>query len=216
MPLLLPLLVAAPAWLVMAREIRRERLGAALGWMLLWALLLGIWSTAFTIWRPELAAAWIVNGDAYWTEMSAWLRTGSGREATPAEFIPNHLLHLAVFVVLSRYTASALSLPMGAALMHYMGYYVGRVAAASDPVWLGALLAWHPWAIIRIVAFVAIGVVLAQPLLLGRERGGVAMRRSGPLLAAAALGLSLDIVLKALAASHWRGLILEIAPGLGK
>jgi hypothetical protein len=46
-----------------------------------------------------------------------------------------------------------------------MGYYGGKVAAGSDTPGAAALLAWHPWAQLRIVSFIVLGVLLAQPLL---------------------------------------------------
>ena len=65
-------------------------------------------------------------------------------------------------------------MPMGAVLMNYMGHYVGTLAAAEPRVRpLTMMLAWHPWAVIRVISFVIIGVVLSAPLLsrLGRFAG---------------------------------------------
>ena len=72
---------------------------------------------------------WCVNGPAYRDEMFHWIRTGEGREGRPAEFIPQHVLHLAGFVALSLATASAASMALGAALMNYMGFYVASLAS---------------------------------------------------------------------------------------
>jgi hypothetical protein len=53
-----------------------------------------------------------------------------------------------------------------AALMNYMAYYVAEVVRLT-PVAprRAALLGWHPWSVVRIVSFVILGVVLAEPLL---------------------------------------------------
>ena len=56
-------------------------------------------------------------------------------------------------------------MPMGAVLMNYMGHYVGTLAAASGRPALTMVLGWHPWAVVRIVSFVALGVILSAPLL---------------------------------------------------
>ena len=93
-------------------------------------------------------------------------------------------------------------MPMGAVLMNYMGHYVGALAATSRRPVLTMMLGWHPWAVIRVISFVVIGVVLSAPLLsrLGRFRVDWPAARS--LLSYAAAGLIADIVLKTLLAPH--------------
>ena len=97
--------------------------------------------------------------------MFAWVMTGRGAESTPSAFIPQQAGHAVLFSSLALATGGTLAMPMGAALMNYMGHYVGTLAAASRRPAVTALLAWHPWAVIRIVSFVVIGVVLSAPLL---------------------------------------------------
>ena len=210
MQFLLPFAVAIPAWLILINELRARRIARAIGFMLLWALGLAIFSTTLSYARPDLAAAWFWNAEPFWQEMSEWLRTGYGLEGEPARFIPRHGVHIVVFAILSLATASALSLPMGAALMHYMGYYVGQVAAQSDAPFIAALVAWHPWAIVRIVSFIVIGVVLAQPLLATRFGFRVSWDQHRPLLIAAGIGLIVDVVMKWLLAEPWRQLLLSL------
>jgi len=99
---------------------------------------------------------------------------------------------------------------MGAVLMNYMGHYVGTLAAASRRPAITALLAWHPWAVIRIASFVVIGVVLSAPLLsrvIGFRVDRAAARR---LLLWAAAGLVVDIGMKTLLAPAWQRLLLRI------
>ena len=76
-----------------------------------------------------------------------------------------HLAHAAVFCALASRPARLLAMPLGAALMNYMAYYVGALGAASAQPWKAMLLAWVPWALIRIAAFVTLGVVLGGPVL---------------------------------------------------
>src|SRR5262245_64965968 len=109
----------------MRRWLRAGRRGRAIGLMILWAACLAASCVAFTLLRPQRAAAVTLNGPAYKEEMPAGLSTGMGRESSPAQFIPQHLLHAAIFCALALATAGTAALVMGAVLLHYMSYYVG-------------------------------------------------------------------------------------------
>ena len=127
--------------------------------------------------------------------------------------------HAVAFAALTLATGGALAMPMGAVLTNYMGHYVGTLAAmGAHPIAL-MILGWHPWAIVRIVSFVIIGVVLSVPLLmrLARRHG---VRATQPdagqgrrLLAWALGGLVLDIVLKAALAPAWQRLLARLYYG---
>jgi hypothetical protein len=101
-------------------------------------------------------------------------------------------------------------MPMGAALMNYMGHYAGTLGArARSP--LVALAAWHPWALVRVASFVVLGVVLAGPLLF-RVTGRRWRWKGEPTawLVLATAGLVLDVALKAGLAQLWRRLLIGI------
>jgi hypothetical protein len=202
-------MASAPAYAAMVVLLRGAGRTHAVAAMLLWALLLGASMTMLCAAMPERAERVVIHGPAYWEEMSGWLETGKGRESEPGRFIPQHLLHAGVFVLLSLATASFVSIAFGAALMNYMAYYVARVVllTPAHPV-IAGLLGWHPWSVIRIASYVVLGVVLAEPLLV-RLRW-VSRRGFGSWwrwIAAGGAGLVLDIVLKALLAPHWPGLL---------
>ena len=97
--------------------------------------------------------------------MFAWVMTGQGAESTPSQFIPQQAGHALLFSGLALATGGAAAMPMGAVLMNYMGHYVGVLAATSRRPALTMILGWHPWAVIRVISFVVIGVVLSAPLL---------------------------------------------------
>src|SRR5206468_2532133 len=96
-----------------------------------------------------------------------------------------------------------------------------RLAVARMLVWALALgvcatlpalvLGWHPWAVIRIVSFVVIGVVLSAPLLSWLGGFRVDRRTARQLLAWAAVGLIADVALKWLLAPTWHRLLLRAA-----
>jgi hypothetical protein len=135
--------------------------------------------------------------------------TGRGPESTPSVFIPQQLGHAAMFAGLALATGGALAMPMGAVLMNYMGHYVGTLGETSAHPALTVLLAWHPWAVIRVISFVTIGVVLSAPLLSRIAKFRVDWNRARLLLVWAGAGLVLDVVLKTLLAPTWQRLLLR-------
>jgi hypothetical protein len=212
-PWLLPILNTAYAYGLMVRLLRQGRRGEAVQAMLVWAAALAVFGTvAFALW-PTDPGPLVLNGPAYRDEMFHWIRTGEGSEGSPRSFLPQHVGHLAAFVVLCLVSGSALSMPLGAVLMNYMDYYVASLARAGVPVAATALFGWQPWAICRVAAFVALGAVLAEPALrrlAPGSYGGLGSARRA--IAWAAAGILADWLLKALLAPYWRAVL---APLLG-
>jgi len=181
------------------------------GWSLLWAVLLSAGVIVFTEAAPAAAAAAIPKAASYRAEMFGWVTTGDAPENRPAEFIPVHLSHLGLFVALSWASAGYLGLALGAWLVGYMSYFVGSFAAAAGLPWSGALLAWVPWSVVRVVSFVAIGTILARPLL---ERRALPFgRREALWLGLAAAGIVLDILVKTAIAPSYGLFLRSFLPG---
>jgi hypothetical protein len=143
-------------------------------------------------------------------EMFAWVMTGRGAESDPAIFIPQQATHAAVFALLALATGGVLAMPMGAAMMNFMGHYVGALAAASARPVTTIVLGWHPWAVIRIASFVALGVVLSGPLLARLGRFSFDWRRARSVVVWAGVGLVADVVLKWLLAPSWQRVLLHV------
>jgi hypothetical protein len=209
MPALVPFLNAAAAIPFMYGSLARQRVGEAIARMLVWAAVMGLCATTMAAAMPGRTSRLFVNAESYRAEMFDWVRTGAGAESDPARFVPQHLFHATLFCGLSAASGGVLSMPMGAALMNYMGDYVGALASTAGHPARTILLAWHPWALIRIVSFVILGVVLSGPVLsrLGRFRFRLADERRWIWIAAA--GLVADLALKALAAPIWRTWLVE-------
>ncbi len=203
------LLAATLAWVFLLRHRGAPR-GPVVAGLLLWAAVLSACFVGLTLAAPERAALAIPHAPAYWDEMRPWLWTGEGRESSPAQFVPVHALHLAAFVVLAAATGGWAGLVLGAYLLGFMSFYVGKVAGQAEHGLLAGLAAWHPWAVLRVVAFVLLGVALSRLLL---DRGRVRdWWRDERRAVGLALGLWLaDLVLKAALAPAWsrllRGLI---------
>jgi hypothetical protein len=209
-PVLLPIFNTLASFPFMVLALRRGDLRLAVGRMLVWALTMGVAATLLSYARPAQTDSLFLRGESYRTEMFAWVMTGIGAESMPSQFIPQQAEHAAIFSVLAIATGGTLAMPMGAVLMNYMGHYVGTLAASSARPALTMLLAWHPWAVIRVVSFVVLGVVLSVPVL--SRIGGFRLewRNARPLLFASCGGLVLDPVLKALLAPAWQHLLLRV------
>lgn len=206
-PALVPVLNTLAAFPFMYAPLRRGQVPQAIARMLVWAAALGACATILAFARPSQTARLFVHASAYEREMLAWVVTGQGAESDPSRFVPQHAAHAAIFCGLALATGGAAAMPMGAALMNYMGHYVGALAARSPHPLLTAFLAWHPWALVRVAGFVALGVLLAGPLLSRLGRFPFQLRAHAGLLGTAAAGLVLDVLLKWMLAPAWREMI---------
>jgi hypothetical protein len=210
LPALLPVLNTLASYPLMIRALRRGDLRLAVTRMILWAMTMGVMATLMAYARPWQSGALFLRGDAYRSEMFAWVMTGRGAESSPSIFIPQQARDAAVFAALAIATAGAAAMPMGAVLMNQMGCYVGSLAAASSHPLLATMLGWHPWAIIRVVSFVTIGVVLSIPLLTRLRVVALVDRREQiVLLSCACAGLIADVALKSVGAPFWQQLLLR-------
>jgi hypothetical protein len=212
-PWLMPFLNAAGAWWVMAGELRRGRTGRAIAVMLVWAATMAVISTGMAAsgsTRSEEGTNLFLRS-SYRNEMIAWVRTGVGPESTPSVFIPRHLEYAGLFAATSFATGGVFSMPMGAALMNQMGEYVGSMAAQSKSPLASAVLGWHPWAVLRIIGFVMIGVVLSGVLLSRLMNFPFSLVAERRWLAIGAALLLVDIVLKWLLAPAWGEMLKGLA-----
>ncbi|PYR56916.1 MAG: hypothetical protein DMF91_20750 [Acidobacteria bacterium] len=210
-PLLVPVFNTLAAFPFMVAALSRGDVRLAVARMLVWALALGVCATLLSYAQPWRTDSLFLRAASYRVEMFQWVMTGHGAESDPARFIPQQAAHAAVFAALALASGGVLALAMGAVLMNYMGHYVGTLGATSAHPLPVLVLGWHPWAVIRIVSFVTIGVVLSAPLLSWFGGFRVDWRTARRLLAWAAAGLIADLVLKWLLAPVWQRLLLRAA-----
>ena len=212
----LPLLAPLTLWLAFRERVKEGDYYRA--WVLgvVWAGLLSLGVIVLVLWLPDAARGGIWHGEAYRQEMFGWIATGEAAENHPRRFIPQHLLHLVIFLALTWASGGYLGLVLGAALVAYMSYFVGSYAAASGHPWLGAVAAWVPWSVVRVGAFVLLGTLFARPLLV--RRAWPFGRREIRLMALAALGLVADVAIKTLGAPAYGRFLRQMArsaAGLG-
>jgi hypothetical protein len=208
-PLFVPILNTLAGFPYMVLALRHGDVRVAVARMLLWALTMGVAATMTSFARPSQTDALFLRGEAYRTEMFAWVITGRGAESSPSQFIPQQARDAAIFSTLALATGGALAMPMGAALMNYMGHYAGALAAASRHSALTMLLGWHPWAVVRVISFVTLGVLLSTPLLSKLFAFRVDWRAMRPLFLMAIAGLIVDVVMKTLLAPAWQRLLVR-------
>jgi len=212
--LALPVLATLAVYPVFARCVGDGRRAAAITAALLWAASLSASLITHTARDPGTAGAGVVMGPPYRDEMFAFIASGQGRESDPARFVPQHLLHAGLFAVVTLASGGLLGLFMGAVLVGYMSYYVGTLASGPHPVTAG-LLGWPPYAVVRVVAFVILGAVLARPLLVrlrGRPERLFAEAADRRLLGTALALLLVDIVMKATFAPVWSEILRPCLP----
>ncbi len=209
----LPLVAPLTLWFAFKDRIREGDYLRAWTLGIVWAFLLSLGVIVLILWMPEGARGGILHGETYRQEMFGWIATGTGKENDPSVFIPQHLLHLAVFVLLTWASGGYLGLALGAALVAYMSYFVGSYAAASGHPFLGSVAAWVPWSVVRVCAFVLLGTLFARPLLVRRAWpfGG----REHRLMALALSGILADLVIKSLAAPAYGRFLREMARSAG-
>lgn len=182
---------------------RKQELGRAVGGLLLWAAFLIPVTVAFVAMLPELSAAKIVHGPAYWEEMSRWIREGVGAETRPGVHILTQLRDLALIAGSSFLSGGAAGLFGGAIMMGKMNFYVGKLLLSSADPWTTAFYAWQPYALCRVAGYVLVGASAAQPLL-GQVSGFKPTRKALFYLILGLILVFMDIVLKSLLQPAWR------------
>jgi hypothetical protein len=195
---ILPLLISVPVYILMINLLKQGERKKAVVYMLLWALILGLVMTFACYLYPEKSEGLIIRGSGYRNEMFDWIKTGIGKEGTPSQFIPEHLLHLGVFIALSLVTISAASILFGTILMNYMAFYVAQLMLHTDNKFLVFIVGWHFWSLFRIAGFVILGVVLAEPVLHRVFKYKWRLKDTRPYLMTAALLIILDMTCKAI------------------
>jgi hypothetical protein len=201
-PYLLPLLQAGLAYPLFFGGVRAGRPGRTVALMLLWAVATSLPVILAARSDAAVLEPAILRGKEYRDEMFAWIRTGAGRESSPAQFLPQHALHFVVFAALAFLTAGAAALAMGAALLDYMNFYVGALLAAAAHPGAVAPYAWPVYAVVRVVGYVVCAAALASLRLSKQEPDA---KRASLCLLAIGFGLVVaDALLKALLAPWWR------------
>jgi hypothetical protein len=115
-----------------------------------------------------------------------------------------------MFSILTLVSGGFLGLVMGSALMNYMSFYVGALLVEAESTAPVLLLAWPPWAIIRVAGFILVAMSLSM-LVFRWFRPS--QSEHNLIKFYAGLGLSflfLDVLLKWSLAGIWQGLLKRL------
>lgn len=199
-------LVAFPLFLFL---ILKQRWKQAFLAMTLWAFLASLSVGIASYYWSSYMEGTILNGPEYQGEMFHWIATGEGREGDIRRFLPQHLLHFGAFSLLTFLSAGFFGLVIGSVLVNYMSFYVGTLLLQAESFWPVLVMGWPPWAILRVLGFVLVAVFLAAMTIhlftsIKQDLSGA--RRC---LAAGALLLLLDVLLKWVLAPFWGTLLAE-------
>ena len=168
-----------------------------------WALGTTGASLATFVGRPAETDARVLRSAGYRATMLAWLETGRGPEDAPLATARQHVRELIWYLAAAIVTGNLASLVMGAVLLNYMNAYVATLLRAARRRALVIALAWNPWSVVRVAAYVMIGAAAATPVV---SWWGLPGNRDAArwLAVAGAIGVVLDLVLK-LTLSRWWG-----------
>ena len=158
----LPLLNTIGIYPLFFYNLQNRNYRRALNQMLIWAVVMSITIILLSYAFNADIGSRIFRGEHYRDEMFQWIKTGIGEESMPSQFIPKHILHFILFVLLTIFTGGFASLFFGSVLLNYMNYYVGSLFANSTNPLLLFLFAWQPWAIIRVIGYIAIAIGLSE------------------------------------------------------
>jgi len=133
-----------------------DRLGRAIA---VTGLVLGAHSAlaiALSAFDPAGAAAVLPGASDYWDQTRHWVWTGDDPEYQWGTWLPRHLLLFAAAVGCGWATLGLIAFVRGVEQVDLMNFYVGRLAAQSDSPVLAVLCGWHPWSVLRGLAYTVI------------------------------------------------------------
>ena len=154
---------------------------------------------------PVGAAAVLPGAAAYWERTWLWVATGRDVEYRWTTWAPAHAL-LLVGVPASAYTSfGVIPFAYGFEQVDLMNYYVGRLAAVSESPARAVVFGWHPWSVLRGLAYTVLVFEVSswslerlsgRPLSTSRRRAGRWAVGIGLALADAAVKLALAPVVR--------------------
>lgn len=137
--------------------------------------------------------------------MFRWILTGDLPEGSAGAVVLAHLKQTALYCALTLLSANLLSLMLGSALLNTMNFYVAQLMRRSGNAAKALICGWNPWSIIRVSAFLWLGVVLSAPALhwAGKGTGAVSIAA----LSAGVAGILVDLALKLGLSRPWSRLL---------
>jgi hypothetical protein len=160
----LPLLSAAVLIPMFIWALRQGRPRKAITLALFWVVVQSISVVVASLLFPESAWQAVQGGLEYRTAWLQWIEGGPPVSMAPALDYLRQIIGLAVYAIAMAATGGVAGLLLLALTLDRFNYTaVTLLASASNPALL-ALAAWPLWMIVRLVGFVIVGAVLAEPM----------------------------------------------------
>ena len=159
----LPILCSIPPFVGYLIALRSS-VFSAFGTVLIWTILQSILVVLYSRRNPEKMKHLIFRSEKYSQAMFHWIETGLLPEGNTFQVIKSHLLQAILYSILALLTANFGSIILGCILLNYMNFYVSQLANESNSSWKAILLGWNFWSVIRVLAFLWLGVVLGVPV----------------------------------------------------
>lgn len=102
---------------------------------------------------PAGAASVLPGAGDYWDQTRHWVQTGDDPEYEWSTWLPRHLLLFPAAVACGLISLGLVAFARGVEQVDLMNFYVGRMAAQSDSPAVAILCGWHPWSILRGLAY---------------------------------------------------------------
>jgi hypothetical protein len=160
----LPVLNGLVIFPLFAWALRAGRPRRALGLGLFWALCQSLAIVAASLLMADRAGTAILGALEFRTQWLAWIASGSPVTSTPALSLPGQVRELAVFAAGSLLTGGLGGLILLAMALNAFNFTVASLLQqALRPVLL-LLAAWPIWSVVRLIGYLTVGAVLAEPV----------------------------------------------------
>ena len=154
-------LVLIPMFVWAVRE-GRPRKAIELG--LFWAVVQSAVFVIATVLLSDSASQAVVGGVEFRSEWLSWIANGSPVLRTPALALDRTLLELIVYSAAMFLTGSVAGLIGLAAAMDAFNFTAASLLTQAARPLLMLLGAWPIWVIVRLVSYLTVGAVLAEPM----------------------------------------------------
>jgi hypothetical protein len=196
----LPLLTAIAGYFPLVME---AQVSLARGFLILvfWTMLLSILILWLSYGEPEKMERLIWRSREYSDSMMHWIETGELPEGSPRRVVVFHLKQTVLYCALALLSLNFLALVLGSALLNYMNFYVAQLARRSARPGLALWMGWNPWSVIRVLAFLYLGIAVSTPTLW--LLFSIPWRPSLLLFLPGVMGVLMDVVLKLTLSRQW-------------
>lgn len=162
--LCLPLLNGLVIFPLFAWALRLGRPGRAVGLALFWVACQTVVVVSASLIIPDQAGLAIRQALEHRSETLAWIASGDGVAGSPGLWLPQQLRQAAVFAVATLLTGGLGGLILLATTLNMVNFVVADLIRQAGNLLLVLLFAWPIWSLVRLLAALIIGAVLAEPV----------------------------------------------------